>query len=203
MKWYTGLMIALGGVVAICSQAMAKVVSGRFEQLDLAVDHGGRILGSYREVQGEGVTKTCAFTIFGSVDSSGRGTIRASAGLGPVQAGTIVASANVVTLALPHGRDFPGCGSVLLPEIATGIELTKTGGADWISLVRIGTERVRLHTTPSSPTGRGYLVHGDIAGVTARSGDWIAVEFRGETGRLSKGWIARGDTVPLTSDARP
>lgn len=203
MRLYRRFVVAIAGTLAFGCGAMASPVAGRFEQLDLAVAPGGHVLGSYREVQGEGVTRTCAFALSGVVDASGRGKITASAGTGPAQAGTIVANAGSVVIALPHGRDFPGCGSVLMPEIASGLELTKTASAAWTSLVRIGAERARLHIAPSSPATHGYLVRGNVAGVTGVSGDWLAIDFIGDTGRSSKGWIARSDTAPLMTGDRP
>ncbi len=203
MKHNLKFALALTMAAAVVSPAAAVAVSGRFEQLDLAIGEDGRLLGSYREVQGEGVTKTCAFTLSGSVDATGHGKISASAETGPAQSGTIFARADAVVIALPNGRDFPGCGSVLMPEIAKGLELTKTGSAAWTSLVRIAADRARLHTAPASATTHGYMVRGNIAGVTGSSGDWLAVEFRGDSGRSSKGWIARSETAPLrTSDRR-
>lgn len=191
-------LIALGGAALLtASCAQAAPVSGRFEQLDVAVAKDGALTASYREDQGVGVVKSCAFRLSGKLDGSGRGTVKAWASGSRVLAGRIEVRGDAAVLSVPGARDFPGCGMVLLPEIDKGIEFTKTGPAAWTSLVQIAAPRAMLRPTPASQPRRAYLVQRDIVGVTGRQGNLLSVEFHSVEGRTSKGWVLASDTAAL------
>lgn len=186
-----------GAALFAASCAQAAPASGRFEQLDVAVAGDGTLTASYREDQGVGVVKSCAFQLSGKLDRSGRGTVKAWADRSRVLTGTIAVRDDAAVLSVPGARSFPGCGMVLLPEIDKGIELTKTDPAAWQSLARITAPRTMLRPTPTSPPKRAYLVQRDIVGVTGQQGNMLAVEFHSAEGRTSKGWVLASDTAAL------
>jgi len=103
-------------------------------------------------------TKTCAFSISGHVSGPGAVPVT-TAGLEAFP-GTLAATQDGVTLAVPDGRQHPGCGLVLLPQIARGLDLDLTRRTDWIARtgwswpVPICTRQRLTASSHEAPPGR-------------------------------------------------
>ena len=147
-----------------------KFTSGMYETLMLAVDHDGSITGSYRESQGEGVVKTCAFYLKG----------KAVDGFAPISTwrtqtftGELKRAGTEVVLKIEKALEHPGCGLVLLPEIVGGLSLTKTTDAKWLSLRIVKNDRAQLFSSPSlSKITKAYFIKNDVLGVLSVNGEW-------------------------------
>lgn len=187
-----------------CAQAAPPAEplrSGSHEALVLAVDRSGRVAGSFRMEQGEGVTKICAFTFTGQA-RGGQAAIRVVGrprDRSPIPAGRIDASGDGVTLRLPRAGSLPGCGLVIGPMVkqAGGIELSRIGPGDWTGLAEVRGARVSLRPIPGGPAGRAHLVRGDVVGVLGRQGGQVRVVYPSERRRPSQGWVAASDLAPL------
>ena len=161
----------------------------------LAVDAQGGITGYYREDQGEGVVKRCAFFLAGKVAAGESPVVTWNQGKFP---GSLTPSSDGVKLRVDQGREHPGCGLVLLPQIASGLELDLVGAATWQELRRIVDTRANLHSAPDEGKKmRAFLTKGDVVGVIAESGDWLHVEYP-DKGKTTRGWVRAGATRKLT-----
>lgn len=191
---YLALLLA-GCAVAVPAQA-APLRSGLYEGLVLAVAPDGRVSGRYREEQGEGVTKTCQFTLTGRAAPTGA-AITAHGG-GTSFRGRIVATpSGDVVLTLPHARDLPGCGLVLMPEVDRGLELDLSGAGGWSELVQVRAARVSLRPQPTGAAGRAYVVRGDVLGVIARRSAQVQVIYPSARANPSRGWVDAAAVGPL------
>ncbi len=187
-------MIALP--LAMAAPAIAAPLrSGLYEELVLAVAPSGRVVGHYREDQGDGPTKSCAFTLTGAA-AGGSVTARSDAGGAALQ-GQLTATPRGVKLTLPHGRDLPGCGLVLMPEIDTGVDLDRVGDGRWSELVRVSVPRAGLRQQPDAAPGRSYVIRGDVLGVVARRGTSVDVVYPSIRPHPSQGWIEAAEVTPL------
>lgn len=70
-----------------------------------------------------------------------------SSWLDDVYPGTLKASADGVVLTIEQGRQHPGCMNVMAPDIATGLDLTRTASKQWISLVTVTADKAWLQNT--------------------------------------------------------
>ncbi|GMU10151.1 hypothetical protein [Corallococcus caeni] len=165
----------------------------------LAVDPQGGITGYYREEQDEDALKSCSFFLAG----------KATVGSTPVVTwnnerfpGTLTPLGNGVELRVEKGRQHPGCGLVLLPKIASGLEFSLVRETNWRELRRIENKRVNFHSTPSEATKmRAFVVAGDVVGVIAESGMWLEVEYPGKE-KTTRGWMRAAETQKLTAPSR-
>jgi hypothetical protein len=175
----------------------ATFQSGIYEGLMLAVSLNGELEGFFREEQGEGVTKTCAFFLHGR--AAGAATVPITTWNQQAFPGSLAPKADGVQLAIPQGRDHPGCGLVLLPAIAQGIMLDRTLRTTWSALERIAVRRAYLHARPADGhTLRTYTVQGDVVGITGRTSGWIRIELVSNEGGSVTGWIQETEARPLT-----
>ena len=175
--------------------ATPRLRSGMFEGLMLAVDAQGGITGYYREDQGEGVVKRCAFFLAGKVAAGESPVVTWNQNKFP---GSLTPRSDGVKLRVEQGREHPGCGLVLLPQIASGLELDLVGAATWQELRRIADARADLHSAPREGNKtRAYLVRGDVVGVIAEAGDWLHVEYPNK-GKMTRGWVRASGTKKLT-----
>jgi hypothetical protein len=200
MKWVRFLcagavFLALeAGALGGAARSQAQLKSGIYEGLTLAVDAQGAVTGSYRDEEGEGVTKSCSFFLAGH--EKGGEAVVATWSLETFP-GSLKAADHGVVLQIENGRDHPGCASVLPPLISEGMLLDLDSPADWTSLRRVIAKRAYLLRKPNDRRGgRGYLVNGDIVGVLARSRDWLDVEYAKE-GRRTRGWLRAADTAEI------
>jgi hypothetical protein len=153
----------------------AKLESGVYENLMLAITHDGHLIGYFKEEQGEGVKKRCAFFLAGEVRD---GDAELTTWSGPALRGRITAQKDGVTLAIPKGREHPGCGLVLMPEVATGVALDRIAAAPWLDLRQVAVDRAYFFEDPQgNKRMRAYLVKGDVVGVLAEHGEWLKVEY--------------------------
>lgn len=196
---FAGLFLIAGLLGCAAAAPAQSATSGRYEQLSLAVGQDGSITGSYGEEQGQGVVKTCTFAISGRLDRNGRGAISAWAETaGPVLRGQIATRVNQVVLKVPGADDFPGCGLVISPEIATGLQFSKTVNTSWTAMRIIRVSKARFYAKPGHTASRRYVVAEDVVGVRGQRGARLAVDYVSLAGRVSSGWIATAETGPLT-----
>lgn len=177
------------GVLSLCAVAPAfagapALHSGMYEGLMLAVTPEHQLEGFYAEELGEGVSR-CAFYLQG--DANGLTTWLVDA-----YPGGVAPSADGVTLTVAQGRQHPGCMSVLMPEIATGLDLTQTANKQWIGLVTVSVDKAYLLKTPEAKAAkRPYIVKDDVVGVLAVKNGWAQVEFINAQNRSFIGWISQ------------
>lgn len=193
------LLLLVAVLPACAGESAPRFTSGQYEQLMLAVDSEGRLTGYYREEQGEGVVKTCTFYLVGQGAGGEIPVVTWSER--PFQ-GTLKAQKDGVTLKIEKGRQHPGCGLVLLPQIAEGLDFDRVAEAAWSELRRISSGRAHFHSAPDAARVlKSFVVSGDIVGVVARKGTWLEVEYRGKK-VTTKGWIAASDTAQLAPPER-
>ena len=193
-------LFAIGGQFAALSQAQAadavsSFKSGKYEGLMLAVDRDGNLSGYYRESQGEGVSKACTFFLKGKAADKHAEILTWNDQVFP---GVLKALGADVNLQIEKGRDFPGCGLVLMPEIAQGITLGKTMEAKWDELEVVASNRAYLYSAPSEEKKlKSYLVKGDVAGALSTTGEWVQIEFPRDGKKNVSGWINARDIKSL------
>ncbi|AZE85188.1 hypothetical protein C4J98_3792 [Pseudomonas orientalis] len=186
------------GVLSLCVVVPAfaepgALQSGKYEGLMLAVTPQQQVEGFYLEAMGEGVTRGCSFFLQGKPEALT--TWREVA-----YPGSVAASADGVTLTVEQGRQHPGCINVLMPDIATGLELSQTARKKWIALVTVAAEKAYLLKTPGAKaTKRPYIVRNDVVGVLAFKDGWAQVEFINADERSFTGWISQGQYARLTA----
>lgn len=169
--------------------------SGLFEQLMLAVDSQGNITGYYQEEQGVAPSKTCTFYLAGRAKRKEIDVLTWNAQVLP---GQLKSEVGGVMLKIERGRDHPGCGLVLLPQISEGIAFDQVVKAAWSELRIISSERAYFYSAPQeSRKLRSFIIHGDVVGVISKSGEWQQVEYRGAK-RTMKAWIHESDAGPLS-----
>ncbi|PBQ15474.1 hypothetical protein CCL09_18640 [Pseudomonas congelans] len=173
--------------------------SGKYEQLMLAVTPEHQVEGYYAETRGEAFS--CAFYLQGKVEV-GKGAA-VSSWLDDVYPGTLKASADGVVLTIEQGRQHPGCMTVLAPDIATGLDLTRTASKQWIGLVTVTADKAWLQKTPNAKAIRGaYIVKDDVVGVLAFKEGAAQVEFINAEDRSFTGWISQDQYARLAAPGR-
>ncbi|OIN49113.1 hypothetical protein BLL37_03200 [Pseudomonas azotoformans] len=178
------------GVLSLCAVAPAfagspALHSGKYEGLMLAVTPEHQVEGYYLEAMGEGVTRSCAFYLQGKPAAL---TTWADA----TYPGSVAPSSDGVTLTVAEGRQHPGCLNVLMPEIATGLDLSQTVNTKWIGLVKVSADKAYLLKNPSAKAAkRPYIVKNDVVGVLAFKDGWAQVEFINADDRSFTGWISQ------------
>ncbi|MCS4248674.1 MULTISPECIES: hypothetical protein [unclassified Pseudomonas] len=177
------------GVLSLCAAVpafagSAPLHSGKYEGLMLAVTPDHQVEGYYAETLGEGVTRGCAFYLQGKPAAL-------TTWLDQAYPGKVAASSDGVTLTVEQGRQHPGCINVLMPEIATGLELTQTANKKWIGLVTVSADKAYLLKNPGVKAAkRPYIVKNDVVGVLAFKDGWAQVEFINADDRSFTGWIS-------------
>lgn len=167
--------------------------SGKYEGLMLAVTPEHQVEGYYAEALGEGVTRSCAFYLQGKPAAL-------TTWLNDAYPGSLTPSSDGVTLTVEQGREHPGCMNVLMPEIATGLDLTQTANKQWIGLVTVSADKAYLLKTPAAkPSKRPYIVKNDVVGVLAFKGGWAQVEFINADDRSFTGWISQDQYTRLAA----
>ncbi|MGY2273418.1 MULTISPECIES: hypothetical protein [Pseudomonas] len=186
------------GVLSLCAVVPAfagspVLHSGKYEGLMLAVTPEHQVEGYYAEEMGEGVTRSCTFYLQGK--PSALTTWNDTA-----YPGSVAPSSDGVILTVEQGRQHPGCLSVLMPEIATGLDLTQTANKKWIGLVQVSAAKAYLLKTPSAKAAkRPYIVKNDVVGVLAFKDGWAQVEFINADDRSFTGWISQDQYARLAA----
>ncbi|MBJ2179004.1 hypothetical protein JC795_12455 [Pseudomonas veronii] len=186
------------GVLSWCAVApvfagSAVLHSGKYEGLMLAVTPEHQVEGFYAEELGEGVTRGCAFYLQGQPDAL-------TTWLYDAYPGSVAPSSDGVTLTVEQGRQHPGCISVLMPEITTGLDLSQTANKPWIGLVTVSADKAYLLKTPRAKAAkRAYIVKGDVVGVLAFKDGWAQVEFVNAQDRSFIGWISQDQYARLAA----
>ncbi len=172
-------------IVAPALAASPTLHSGKYEGLMLAVTPDRQVEGYYAEALGEGVTRSCAFYLQGKPGAL-------TTWLDAAYPGSVKPAPDGVTLTVEQGRQHPGCMSVLMPEIATGLDLTQTANKKWIGLVTVSADKAYLLKTPGAKAvKRPYIVKNDVVGVLAFKDGWAQVEFINADDRSFTGWISQ------------
>lgn len=196
---FSVLALLVVGLLAAAGETAPRFKSGQYEQLMLAVDSQGKVTGYYREEQGEGAVKTCAFYLAGKGMGGEIPIVTWSDRAFP---GTLSAQNDAVSLKVEKGREHPGCGLVLLPQIAQGIEFDRVADAGWSELRTISSARAHFHSAPDAARAlKAFVVSGDVVGVVDQKGDWLKVEYRGKKA-TTKGWILADTTAKLAPPER-
>ncbi|WP_460134779.1 hypothetical protein [Pseudomonas sp. S1_E04] len=178
------------GVLSLCAggsalAGSAALHSGKYEGLMLAVTPEHQVEGFYSEAMGEGVTRSCTFYLQGKPGAL-------TTWLDEAYPGSVAPSSDGVTLTVERGREHPGCLNVLMPEIATGLDLTQTANKKWIGLVTVSADKAYLLKNPSAKAAkRPYIVKNDVVGVLAFKDGWAQVEFINADDRSFTGWISQ------------
>ena len=168
----------------------ANLEAGRYDALMLAVTPDRQVEGYYSETLGEGVTRHCTFYLKGQI--SGDGAVALATWEDQTFPGSLAATGDGVTLTVARGREHPGCVSVLMPEIATGLELSRYAEKPWIALLTVTADKAYLRKQAgSSASKRPYIVKGDVVGVLAFKDGWAKVEFINQDDRSFTGWISQ------------
>ncbi len=188
------LAVLVAGIVASADGVTARFRSGHYEQLILAVDPRGRVTGYYREDQGQGVVKRCAFYIAGRGKGGAIAVVTWSERAFP---GTLTAQKDGVNLRIAQGREHAGCGLVLLPQISQGLDLDRVGDGKWTELRKISSPRAYIHSAPDTAENRkAFGVSGDLVGVISKQGAWLNVDYFGRNGTV-RGWIRANTSSKL------
>lgn len=194
MKIFPIITLALASLTNACAEPIA-FEPGVYESLLLAVNPNGAITGYYREAQGEGVVKTCAFTFKGEAHV-GIANIFVGAESFP---GKIQAETDGINLKIPKGRELPGCGLILMPEISEGLSYDLITKAPWKDLRNITSEKSYFHSEPKFDKKlKSYLVRGDVIGVVREEGDWLQIDYYSDSGNMSRRWINSKETSLLS-----
>lgn len=186
------------GVLSLCTVAPAfagspALHSGKYEGLMLAVTPEHQVEGYYSEQMGEGVTRGCTFYLQDQPAAL-------TTWLDESYPGSVAASSDGVTLTVAEGRQHPGCLNVLMPEIATGLDLTQTASKKWIGLVKVSADKAYLLKNPSAKAAkRPYIVKNDVVGVLAFKDGWAQVEFINADDRSFTGWISQDQYARLAA----
>lgn len=192
LKTFSAQVVAMATVL-LCGAAPVLAgnpgfKSGQYETLMLAVTPDHRIEGYYSEELGQGVTRHCTFYLQGKIDDTASTPV--TTWLDEAFPGTVAPVENGVTLTVERGREHPGCPSVLMPEITTGLELSQTASKPWIGLVTIAADKAYLLKAAGGKTAkRPYIVKEDVVGVLAYKEGWARVEYINPHGRSFIGWI--------------
>ncbi|MCP2051691.1 UNVERIFIED_ORG: hypothetical protein J3D59_001551 [Pseudomonas fluorescens] len=185
-------------VLSLCALAptlagAAELHSGKYEGLMLAVTPEHQVEGYYAEELGEGVTRNCTFYLQGQPEAL-------TTWLDKAYPGSVAASSDGVTLTVEQGREHPGCISVLMPEIATGLDLTQTASKQWIGLVTVTADKAYLLKKPGAEAAkRAYIVKDDVVGVLAFKDGWAKVEFTNAKDHTYTGWISQDQYARLVA----
>ncbi|KAF2410606.1 hypothetical protein ACMSI6_07485 [Pseudomonas antarctica] len=186
------------GVLSLCAvtpawASTAELHSGKYEGLMLAVTPDHQVEGYYVEELGEGVTRTCTFYLQGKPEAL-------TTWLDEAYPGSVAASSDGVTLTVEQGRQHPGCMSVLMPEIATGLDLTQTASNQWIGLVTVTADKAPLLKTPGDTAGKHpYIIKDDVVGVLAFKDGWAQVAFTNAKDHTFTGWISQDQYSRLSA----
>ena len=142
---------------------------------------------------GEGVARGCTFYLQGKPEAL-------TTWLDAAYPGSVAAASDGVTLTVAQGRQHPGCINVLMPEIATGLELSQTASKQWIGLVTVSADKAYLLKMPGAKAAkRPYIVKHDVVGVLAFKDGWAQVEFINADDRSFTGWISQGQYARLAA----
>lgn len=179
--------------------------AGIYETLMLAVNSRGELSGYYRESQGQGVVRTCAFYLQGKANA-GQANIITWSRLAPNRSGILTGhiaaeGKDDLTLKIEDGQDHPGCGNILLPEIADeGVSYSRTYEAKWLGLKAVTADKAFLYAKPTPEHKRkAYVIKNDVLGVLSEENGWVYIEYPRPGKKSVKGWVKSSDV----QDPRP
>lgn len=172
-----------------------KFESGVYENLLISVNVNDVVTGYYQEAQGEGVVKSCTFSFSGEAHSeTATITVKSDESV----TGTIQPVNDGIHLKIPKARELPGCGLVLMPEIADGLNYDLIEKRSWRELRAISKEKAYFHSEPTSEKKqKSYLIKGDVVGVVEQEGEWLHVDYHSNSGKFLRRWINDANTKTL------
>ncbi|MDV9033277.1 hypothetical protein Q7C30_014395 [Pseudomonas sp. RAC1] len=186
---HTGAALLLGLSCAVHASA-AEIKAGQYDALMLAVTPDHQVEGYYSETLGQGVTRTCSFYLKGPIN--GDGAVPLNTWEYDSFPGSLKATADGVSLTIEKGREHSGCASVMMPQIATGLDLSRYAEKPWIGLLKISADKAYLRKQARGSTSkRPYIVKDDVVGVLAFKDGWAKVEFINDNDRSFSGWISQ------------
>lgn len=158
---------------------------GLYDSLMIAVAPDGRVTGHFREQLGSLPVRECSFFL------AGRGEAISAwlAGDAASIRGRLVAEGTAVSLMLPEVRDLPGCASVLSPDAAERMVFERSRVEEWTALAVVAAPRAPLYASATAARGRGYIVAGDLVGVSARVGARLRVTYIDAEGQSLRRWV--------------
>ena len=113
---------------------------------------------------------------------------------GQTTSGSLKPDGNGVMLKVVKGRELPGCGMVLMPEIAQGLSLERLFAANWVGLRQVTSSRAYFSSAPSEQKQlKSFVVKGDVVGVLAEKDAWLNVEYVRADGKRTAGWLRKSD----------
>lgn len=147
--------------------------SGKYEQISVAVSSEGRVVGFFKEDMGENLS--CYFGFSGNL-VGGRAQIVVNNEEG--YEGSLVFNQDSLVLAIPEAQQIPGCGMILIPEIANGLKYGPKIGANWVDVKVVDQNGVSLRDSASHNSELlGVLNKWQVLGVLEEEGDWLRVSF--------------------------
>ena len=198
MNIYRKLLLIIVIAVASAPYVRSEVTGfepGAYENILLAISSKGTITGYYREAQGEGAVKTCAFTFNGDAHADKANII---VNADKSFSGEIHSETDGINLKIEKGREIPGCGLVLMPEIASGLSYDLITKAPWSELRTITRDKSFFYSEPKSGNQlKAYLVKGDVVGVVTSEGDWLQIDYYSDSGKMSRRWIKKLGTSTI------
>lgn len=185
------ITIALAAVTNARAESI-NFESGLYENLLISVNANDVVTGYYQEAQGEGVVKSCTFSFSGGARS---GTATITVKSDESVSGTIQPDNDAIHLKIPKARELPGCGLVLMPEIADGLDYDLIEKKPWRELRTISKEKAYFHSEPrSDKKQKSYLIKGDVVGVVEKEGEWLHIDYYSNSGKFIRRWIQDADT---------
>ena len=191
------LALMLPAATIAGAAAAARLQSGVYEGLQLAVAPNGAVAGIFTRETDTAPTRTCDFDFTGHLLPNGNAdvTVRSSAD-DPTLHGSLVRTGDGVALHVPKLTDLPACDQ-LVDVPPRGVPFARIGLPHGTWLASVSAKRAQLHLAATGGAWHGYLVKDDYVALGARKGArWEAV-FLSPAGRRSHGWLDAADVEPF------
>jgi hypothetical protein len=154
------------------SDSYSAKYSGKYEQISVAVSNEGHVTGFFKEQMGDNFS--CYFGFYGDL-VDGKATITVA---DEGYEGSITFQDKNIILAIPEAQELPGCGMVLIPMIATGVEYGPKDAADWIDIKIVPHDGVVLRKDPNTDAEPLIILNKwHVLGVLENKKDWLKVSY--------------------------
>ncbi len=184
-------------VFASPAWAQSTVQSGVYEGLAVAISPAGDISGYFSEELGGDVKRGCSFFLTGKLKGT-TATLKTWSDM--VYPGLLRFEGQDAVLKIAKGRHHPGCASVMMPEIASGLSLEKTVATKWTAIRKISAAKAYFYAAPmAAKRAKAYVVVGDVVGVLQEKPGWLEVEYPVIADTRRKTWLRTSDTSALVA----